>query len=111
MRGIPEAYPSSSPTLVFTTTELTRPSREPVVCFFHSGIESRTLASITESGWTVLGLGGRGKLSDTPVLGGLNAERGKVGRALDFGPFLRAPTPGEGGNLGRVAMVERYFFK
>lgn len=55
------------------------------------------LASITDSGWTVLGLGGRGKLSDTPVLGGLNAERGKVGR--DLGPFLRAPTPGEGGNL------------
>lgn len=31
------------------------------------------------------------------MLGGLNAERGKVGR--DFGPFLRAPTPGETGGL------------
>jgi len=104
MRGTPQAYPSSSPSLAFTTTALTRPSREPAICFFHSGIESRTLASITESGWTVLGLGGRGKLSDTPVFGGLNAERGKVGR--DLGPFLRAPTPGEGGNL---AMDDDFF--
>jgi len=46
----------------------------------------------------VLGLGGRGKLSEMPLLGALKAERGNVGR--DFGPFLRAPTPGEmGGGL------------
>ena len=37
-----------------------------------------------------------------PVLGALKAERGKVGR--DFGPFLRAPTPGEMGGLGRLAI-------
>jgi hypothetical protein len=104
MRGTPQAYPSSSSTLVFTTTELTRPPRGPVVCFFHSGIESRTLASITDSGWTVLGLRGSGKLSDIPVLGGLNAEIGKVGR---FFGLLRAPTPGEGGNWGRAAIGKR----
>lgn len=52
----------------------------------------------------MLGLRGSGKLSDIPVLGGLNAERGKVGRDLGF---LRAPTPGEGGKMGRVAIVER----
>lgn len=51
----------------------------------------------------MLGLGGRGKLSDTPVLGGLKADGGKVGR--DFGFFLRAPTPGEMGTLGVVEMV------
>jgi hypothetical protein len=104
MRGTPSAYPSSSSRLVFTTTELTRPPSGPVVCFFHSGIESRTLASITESGWTVLGLRGRGKLSDIPVLGGLNAELGKVGK---FFSLLRAPTPGEGGKVGRAAIGEK----
>jgi hypothetical protein len=55
----------------------------------------------------VLGLGGRGKVSDTPVLGGLKADSGNVGR--DFKPFLRAPTPtagvGETGGLGIVAMI------
>jgi len=45
-----------------------------------------------------------------PVLGGLKAESGRVGR--DFGPLLRAPTPGETGGvlligeLARVAMDE-----
>ena len=44
-----------------------------------------------------------------PLSGGLKAERGSVGR--DFGPLLRAPTPGEmgGGVMGvvRVAIVLR----
>lgn len=34
-----------------------------------------------------------------PVLGGLKAESGRVGR--DFGPLLRAPTPGEMGGVAR----------
>lgn len=40
-----------------------------------------------------------------PVLGGLKAERGRVGR--DFGPLLRTPTPpGEMGEMGGgVVMV------
>lgn len=45
-----------------------------------------------------------------PVSGGLKAERGSVGR--DFGPLLRAPTPGEMGGDGdargvvkRVAII------
>jgi len=91
--------PSSSVSLAFMTTAPTRPARAPLVCSFHSRIEPRTLASTTRSGWTVLGLGGRGKLSEMPVLGALKAERGKVGR--DLGPFLRAPTPGE---MGRLAI-------
>lgn len=47
-----------------------------------------------------------------PVLGGLKAESGRVGR--DFGPLLRAPTPGEIGGvlligeLATVAMDERW---
>jgi hypothetical protein len=94
--------PSSSVSLAFTTTAPARPARAPLVCSFHSRIEPRTLASTTRSGWTVLGLGGRGKLSEMPVLGALKAERGKVGR--DLGPFLRAPTPGEMGRLGRLAI-------
>ena len=90
---------------------LTRPaSEDPFACSFHSAIEHRTLASITRSGWTVVGLWGTGKLSEMPVLGGLKAESGRVGR--DFGPLLRAPTPGETGGvlvsgvLVRVAMDE-----
>jgi hypothetical protein len=79
-----------------------RPPSAPLVCSFHSRNEPRTLASTTRSGWTVLGLGGRGKLSEMPVLGALKAERGKVGR--DFGPFLRAPTPGDLG-VGLVAII------
>ena len=85
-------------------------SEDPIVCSFHSGIEHRTLASTTRSGWTVVGLWGTGKLSEMPVLGGLKAESGRVGR--DFGPLLRAPTPGETGGvlligeLARVAMDE-----
>ena len=95
----------SSPSPAFTTTALTRPPRdEPFVCSFHSGMEHRTLASTTRSGWTVVGLWGRGKLSEMPVLGGLKAERGRVGR--DFGPLLRAPTPGETGGVPvRVAIA------
>ena len=39
-----------------------------------------------------------------PVLGGLKAERGRVGR--DFGPLLRTPTPpGEMGEMGGVVRV------
>jgi hypothetical protein len=53
----------------------------------------------------VLGLGGRGKLSEKPVLGALKAERGNVGR--DLGPFLRAPTPGDMGGLGMLSMMIR----
>lgn len=44
-------------------------------------------------GWRVLGLGARGNLSDVPVLGGVNAERGSVGRVL--GPLRRTPTLGD----------------
>jgi hypothetical protein len=47
-----------------------------------------------------------------PEAGGLKAESGRVGR--DFGPLLRAPTPGEmgGGVMGlmgvvRVAIIAR----
>lgn len=103
--------PSNSLSLVFTTMAPTRPPPrdEPFVCSFHSGIEHRTLASTMRSGWTVVGLWGRGKLSEMPLSGGLKAERGSVGR--DFGPLLRAPTPGEmgGGVMGvvRVAIVLR----
>jgi hypothetical protein len=55
------------------------------------------------SGWTVVGLWGRGKLSEMPVLGGLKTESGRVGR--DFGPRLRAPTPGEMGGVLRVVII------
>lgn len=38
------------------------------------------------------------------MLGGLKAERGRVGR--DFGPLLRTPTPpGEMGEMGGVVRV------
>lgn len=40
-----------------------------------------------------------------PVLGGLKAESGRVGR--DFGPLLRAPTPGEMGTPGEIGGVAR----
>lgn len=100
--------PSNSLSLlafVLTTMALTRPPprEEPFVCSFHSGIEHRTLASTMLSGWTVVGLWGRGKLSEMPVLGGLKTESGRVGR--DFGPLLRAPTPGEMGGVLRVAII------
>ena len=39
------------------------------------------------------------------MLGALKAERGNVGR--DLGPFLRAPTPGDMGGLGRLSMMIR----
>jgi hypothetical protein len=46
-----------------------------------------------------------------PVLGGLKAESGRVGR--DLGPLLRAPTPGEmggvlRGGVVRVAIIARW---
>lgn len=57
-----------------------------------------TCASTIFCGCIALGLGGRGKLSPVPVLGGVNTESGSLGR--DFGPLRRAPTPGEGGTCG-----------
>ena len=39
------------------------------------------------------------------MLGGLKAESGRVGR--DFGPLLRAPTPGEMGTPGEIGGVAR----
>jgi hypothetical protein len=62
-----------------------------------------TLLSITLFGCVVLGLGGNGNLSDVPELGGLNADRGKRGRAL--GPLRRTPTPGEGGVAGIMVLM------
>jgi hypothetical protein len=50
----------------------------------------------------VLGLGGKGKRSPVPEFGGENAESGRLGLM----PFLREPTPGEGGVGGMVAMKE-----
>ena len=62
-----------------------------------------TCASIISSGWSVLGLGGMGNLSDVPVLGGVKAERGRVGCCLL--PLRRAPTPGDLGVGGNAAVL------
>lgn len=57
---------------------------------------------MTTSGCTVLGLGGKGNLSDVPELGGVNAEAGKVGKWR----FLRRrPNPGEGGTGGSIPLI------
>ena len=58
---------------------------------------------MTSVGWRELGLGARGNLSDVPVLGGVKADMGSFGR--DFGPLRRAPTLGDLGTGGRVAVL------
>jgi hypothetical protein len=62
-----------------------------------------TCASTTMSGWIVLGLGGRGNLSDVPELGGLKAERGRRGSV--FGPLRRRPTWGGEGGVGICVLI------
>lgn len=49
--------------------------------------ETTTFASTIELAATEVGLGGNGKRSAVPVLGGVNAERGKVGGTLDLRGF------------------------
>ena len=44
-----------------------------------SAEETTTFASTIDSAVTEVGLGGNGKRSAVPVLGGVNAERGKFG--------------------------------
>lgn len=52
----------------------------------------------------MLGLGAKGKASDVPVLGGLNADKGSLGSSL--GPRLRIPTPGEAGGVwGKIVAI------
>ena len=49
-----------------------------------SAEETTTLASTIDAAVTEVGLGGNGKRSAVPVLGGVNTERGKAGGALCF---------------------------
>lgn len=49
-----------------------------------SAEETTTLASTTDSAETEVGLGGNGKRSAVPVLGGANTERGRAGGTLCF---------------------------
>ena len=49
-----------------------------------SGEETTTFASTIDFGATEVGLGGNGKRSAVPVLGGVKAEIGKLGGALDL---------------------------
>ena len=89
-----------------TTTPATLPSSTVAVSCFHllkSPAGVATCASITFDGWIVLGLAARGNCSEVPVLGGVNADKGSVGRTL--WPFLRAPTPGEWGSGGRTWLL------
>ena len=58
---------------------------------------------MTSEGWRELGLGARGNLSDVPVLGGVKADMGSLGRA--FGPLRRAPTLGDLGVGGNAAVL------
>ena len=81
-----------------TTTPRARPPRACPACAVHvarSPVGASTWASMISSGWREPGLGGRGNLSEVPVLGGVKAESGRVGRVL--GPLRRAPTLGERG--------------
>lgn len=68
-----------------------------------------TWASRTFSGFSALGLAGRGNLSEVPEFGGENADIGRRGGALR--PLRRNPKPGEGGMGGRgpVLIVGKYF--
>lgn len=49
-----------------------------------SAEETTTFASTIDSAVTEVGLGGNGKRSAVPVLGGVNAESGKDGGTLDL---------------------------
>ena len=51
----------------------------------------------------MLGLGGRGKLSDVPEGGGVKTDIGS--RGSDLGPLRRAPTPGDGGTGGSDELI------
>lgn len=51
----------------------------------------------------MLGLAGSGNRSDVPEFGGEKADMGRRGRFL--GPLRRVPTPGEGGDGGRVVAI------
>lgn len=51
----------------------------------------------------MLGLGGKGNLSDVPELGGLKAESGSRGRVL--GPLRRLPTCGGKGRAGICVVI------
>ena len=52
--------------------------------WLRSAEETTTFASTIDSAVTDVGLGGNGKRSAVPVLGGVKAERGKAGGALCF---------------------------
>ncbi len=51
----------------------------------------------------LLGLAGKGNLSDVPLFGGVKAESGSRGK----GPLRRAPTPGDdkGGGIGALIVL------
>ena len=49
-----------------------------------SAEETTTLASTIDSAVAEVGLGGNGKRSAVPVVGGVKTERGRVGGALCF---------------------------
>lgn len=69
-----------------TTLEILSLSSE-VASDFHwlrSAEETTTFASTIDSAETEVGLGGNGKRSAVPVLGGVNAERGNAGGALSL---------------------------
>jgi hypothetical protein len=51
---------------------------------------------MTSPGKSVLGVGGKGNMSDVPVLGGLNADRGKLGRFFGLRRPLVKPGDGRG---------------
>lgn len=87
------------PTSDTTTPASLPPSAWPDSCvhLLRSPPGATTCASITFAGMIVLGLGGRGKLSDVPDGGGVKTESGR--RGSELGPLRRAPTPGEGGTM------------
>ena len=102
---------STAPSLLLCSRSTTPPMRllrfSPASCFHWAswpGVTA-TLASTIVVGWAVAGLGGSGKESCVPVLGGVKAERGNFGS--DLGPLRRWPTPGEGGVGGIADMVGR----
>lgn len=71
-----------------------------------SAEETTTFASTIDSAVTDVGLGGNGKRSAVPVVGGVNTERGKAGGAL----CLRKPAlEGVGGGTDIGEMGEERF--
>jgi hypothetical protein len=52
--------------------------------WLRSAAETTTFASTIDSAVTDVGLGGNGKRSAVPVLGGVNTERGRAGGTLCF---------------------------